>query len=102
MSNTLTIELTTFKIRGSANLMCGYTAMDAHSDTFCRVSSTWEGFKAEYPTLKSLVDQVMGEEAFSYLNAAYSVEGNVIEVNVLDEVEAMLTSIVVVGGEGIY
>ena len=102
MSNTLTIELTTFKTRGSAAVMCGYTAMDDHSDTFCRVSSTWEGFKSEYPTLKSLVDQVMGEEAFSHLNAAYRVEGSLVEVDVLDEVEAMLNSIVVVGAEGIY
>ncbi|MFJ3110033.1 hypothetical protein [Pseudomonas putida] len=84
MANALTITLTEFKTLGRSETHCGYVAMDDYNDTFCRVSTSWEGFKKEFPTLETLLNHVLGEQAFSDLCASYTVSGLTIE---LDEVK---------------
>lgn len=103
MSNILTIELTEFRTRGSNAVLFGYTAYDQHSETFSRVSSTWEGVQATYPTLQSLVDQVLGDEAFSDLNISFRIEGGYVVVDEPEDgEECLLDGIEVVGAEGLY
>ncbi|MCU9529359.1 hypothetical protein [Pseudomonas mosselii] len=81
MANVLTITLTEFKTLGSSETHYGYAAMDDHNDTFCRVSTSWDGFKKEFPTLEALLNHVLGEQAFSDLRASYTVNGLSIELD---------------------
>jgi len=81
MANALTISLTQFKTPGSSETHYGYVAMDEHNDTFCRVSTSWEGVKKQFPTLEALVNHVLGEQAFSDLRASYIVNGLSIELD---------------------
>jgi hypothetical protein len=103
MSNTLTIELTEFRTRGTGTAHFGYTAYDEHSETFSRVSASWEGVKDAYPTLQSLVDQVLADDAFSDLDVSYRVEGGYVVVDEPEDgQECLLDGIEVVGAEGFY
>ncbi len=101
MANSLTIILTEFKTLGTTETHCGYMAMDDGVEACCRVSDTWEGFKSNYPTLESLIVQVMGEQVFEHLQVSYTVQGLDIEV---DGNHGMceLKGISVVGAEFLY
>ncbi|KPC02281.1 Uncharacterized protein AC501_3567 [Pseudomonas amygdali pv. lachrymans] len=101
MANSLTIILTEFKTIGSTETYCGYMAMDDEVEACCRLSETWEGFKSNYPTLESLLEQVMGEQVFEHLQASYTVKGLDIDV---EENHGMCAvgGISVVGAELLY
>lgn len=81
MANALTITLTEFKTLGSSETYCGYAAMDEYNTTFSRIADTWDGVKQQYPTLKSLVDLVLGEEAFSNLQVSYTIVDGLIQLD---------------------
>ncbi|HDS0960566.1 TPA: hypothetical protein QDZ28_004321 [Pseudomonas putida] len=106
MANALTITLTEFKTPGSSEIHYGYVAMDDHNDTFCRVSTSWDGFKKEFPTLEALLNHVLGEQAFSNLRASYTVNGLSIKLDQMEgdsaEEHLSLNHIYVEGAEFLY
>lgn len=102
MSNSLTITLTQFQTLGSSEIHCGYVANDDHADASCRVAKTWGAFKDQFPTIESLIDQVLGEDVFSSLNVSYSVDGHYIEVAESDDDLTSVSHITVEGAEFVY
>lgn len=102
MANSLTITLTEFRTIGSPEVLCGYVACDQFSDASCRVAKTWQDFKAQYPTLESLINCVLGEDVFSSLAVDYTVDGLSIEVAESDDEDTSLSYIAVEGAEHVY
>ncbi|MBM5458612.1 hypothetical protein H8F21_13665 [Pseudomonas sp. P66] len=102
MANSLTITLTELKTLGSSEVHCGYVAMDDFNEAVCRVSTSWESFKAEFPTLEALLSHVLGEDVFSGLNASYTVNGLSIELDESQDEDQSLSYISVEGAEFIY
>jgi hypothetical protein len=76
MSNPLYVTLTEFKTRGTDEMLCGYVANDNDSESVYRVASTWEAFKAQFPTRESIMQQICGSGVFVGLEEAYQVIGD--------------------------
>lgn len=102
MSNTLYVTLTEFKTRGSDEVLVGYVANDNDNESVYRVAPTWEGFKAQFPSRESILQQLESEDAFCALSGTYRVVNGEIEVNEDDEDSACFTSIIFEGDDGLF
>ncbi|MGE8063829.1 hypothetical protein [Pseudomonas sp. NPDC089569] len=102
MSNPLYITLTEFKIRGTDEVLVGYVANDNDNESVNRVASTWEAFKAEYPSREHILQQLQGEDAFCGLSGSYRVINGQIEVTEEDEDLAIFSSIIFEGDDGLF
>jgi hypothetical protein len=85
MSNTLSIRVVEFRDVGSDESVFGYLAKDDHAEAVYEVSKTLEGFRQEFPDMKSLIDHVLNEPAFAHLDISYSIVGGYPDVPNLDE-----------------
>ncbi len=102
MSNPLYITLTEFKTRGSDEVLVGYVANDNDNESVYRVTSTWEAFKAQFPSRESILQQLESEEAFYGLSSSYRVVNGEIEVNEDDDESASFSSIIFEGDDGLF
>lgn len=102
MANSLTITLTEFKTLGSSETYCGYVAMDDFNTTFSRIADTWAGVTQQFPSLKSLVDQVLGEEVFSDLRVSYTIVDGLIQLDDPVDEFSGLSYISVEGADVLY
>lgn len=86
MSNPLYISLTEFKTRGTDEILCGYVATDNDLESVYRVASTWEAFKAQFPTREAIMQQICGEGVFVGLEEAYQVvDGEIVAIEADDD-----------------
>lgn len=85
MSNKLTIRIVEIRDLGATEAVIGYIAMDDESESVYEVSRTVEGFREEFPSVRSLVDYVLTESAFSHLNIQYKMVNGYPEVTNEDD-----------------
>jgi hypothetical protein len=107
MSNTLTVTLTEFKVRGSDHVSCGFFAQDDVDSSVYRAASTWEGFKAQFPTRESILNHLSGVSVFFGLSGSYSVQnGEIVMVADQEEdpdaEEPMYDAVYFEGEDGLY
>lgn len=102
MSNTLYVTLTEFKTRGSDEVLVGYIANDDDSESVYRVASTWEAFKAQFPSREAILQQLDSEESFYGLSNSYRVVNGEIEVIEDDEESTSFSSIIFEGDDGLF
>ncbi|MHC5194793.1 hypothetical protein ACYSUW_13660 [Pseudomonas frederiksbergensis] len=102
MSNPLYITLTEFKTRGSDEVLVGYVTNDSESESVYRVASTWEAFKAQFPTREAILKQLEREDAFSGLSGAYRFVNG--EIEVIEDAEnwAYFSSIIFEGDDDLF
>lgn len=106
MSNTLTVTLTEFKVRGSDHVSCGFFAQDNEDSCVYRATSSWEGFKAQFPTRESILQHLSGESVFFGLSDSYTVQNGEIVIAFDEEdpdaEEPMYDEIYFEGEVGLY
>lgn len=103
MANSLHIALTQAQVRGTDKVLYGYTAIDDNNSTHSIYATSWEGFKSEYPTLQSLLDQILGESVFEGMTPEYEVVGeDVVITQDDDEYSSKFSHITFDGLAGFY
>ncbi|MDF9778999.1 hypothetical protein [Pseudomonas baetica] len=102
MSNPLYVTLTEFKTRGSDEVLVGYIANDNDNESVYRVASTWEAFKAQFPSREAILQQLEGESAFYGLSGTYHVVNGEIEVIEDDEESVGFSSIIFEGDDDLF
>lgn len=102
MSNPLYVTLTEFKTRGSDEVLVGYIANDNDNESVYRVASTWEAFKAQFPSREAILQQLEGESAFCGLSGLYRFVNGEIEIIEDDEESAGFSTIIFEGDDGLF
>lgn len=104
MSNSLHIALTQAQVRGSDQVLYGYTALDDNNATHSIYATSWDGFKSEYPTLQALLDQILGESVFEGMTPEYEIVGEnvVVTPDDHDVYSSKFSHITLAGFTGFY
>lgn len=100
MANKLSIELTTFTLRGSDKPMLGFIAEDDYNTFVYRTgASSWEEFKQEFTSKESLFWKAVSCDGFSEFASYVTFEG---DEAVIEDEDAPVSAIYFEGCEDLY
>lgn len=104
--STLTITLTEHRVRGATELRVGIHAQDADQEFTSFPTQSWDAFKHQFPSLKSVLAHVVNSDVFHPLSLSdLKIDGVQVmpsDPDNLEEKGLPYTKVILQGFDGFY